>query len=514
MIEVKPDGFEYTGTSLLTPGNHTLSVTVTTFDGQELKQEFEFSACPSKIAVDETNSGQEGIVSAVATPPDSKGEKNLINESKLRQKEWESPFKTNARLFNQNMPTTSTGNRFNVTASSDRNQNTLGALSLFSDMLRLKALYTRADEWVTSPEATNPTGNLSIPSFVSSLGGDRNGDMLGILLTSELWGNKLVAEAEINLSGFNGDTLDPYPSSPNRDVFSSLPFKRDNTYRLKLKGALGNYSYEALYEYLSFDNHAFGTQGMADTMQRYMFKAGGKFFQVHSLNLSFSQFMDNVKGNSLYPTLTTTQIAIDYSFTKFESLPITLSYQKSMARTKNEPSGNLGTKINMDTVTGNINYLKGPWNLGFQVSYSIQNDLTTTKNNSTILTCSFLPIYTLNHVSIAPGFSLGRFASRGVDTNTYTASLDFRVDLFSKKFTYGLGGAYTRLTTSDNSSRQDILSANFNLFYSLSGQHWGFLDTSIGIMGLYSRTNDRSFLQTTNGYEFFLMFKAKFSSIF
>jgi len=514
MIDVKPDGFEYTGTSLLSPGNHTLSVTVTTFDGRELKQEFEFSACPSKIAVDETNSGQEGTVSTVATPPDSKGERILINESKLRKKEWESPFKTNSRLYNPNMPATPTGNRFNVTTSSDRNLNALGPLSLFSDMLRLKALYTRADEWATSSEALNPTGNPSIPSFGSSLGGDGRGDVFGILLTSDLWGNKLVAEAEVNLSGLNSDTLSLYPTSPNRDVFSPPLFRRDNTYRLKLRGAWGNYSYEALYEYLSFDDHTFGTQGMSDAMQRYMFKVGGKFFQVHYLNLSFSQYMDNVKGNSLYPTLNTTQVAIDYSFTKFESLPITLSYQRSMARTKDEPSGNLGTKINMDTVTGNMNYLKGPWNIGLQVSYSIQNDLTAAKNNNTTLTCTFLPIYTLNHVSIAPGFSFGHSASHGVNINTFTASLDLQGDLFSKKFTYGLGGAYTRLTTSDNSSRQDILSANFNLFYSLSGQHWGFLNPSIGIMGLYSRTNDRNFLQTTNGYEFFLMFQAKFSSIF
>ncbi len=522
-VDVKPDGFEYTQTNLLTPGSHVLSVIVTTSDGQELEQEFEFSTCPSKT-VDETHSGQERKVSSAATP-DSKGEGNPINESKPGKKEWESTFKTNPRLFNQNLPATSPGNRFNATAPPDRNLNTLGTFSFFSDKLQLKTLYTRAGELLASPETFNPAGNLLIPSFgASSFGVDRRGDMLGTVLTSELWGKKLVAEAEMNLSGFNGDTRRPYPSGLAPDVLSPFPSglnsafspflsRRDNTYRLKLRGELGNYNYEALYEYMSFDDPALGSQGITDTMQRYMFRVGGKFLQFHSLNLSVSQYTDNISGNNLSPRLTTTQAEIDYSFTKFESLPITLSYQRAMATTKDEPSGIPGTRVSMDTMMASMNYVKGPWNLGFQVGYSIQKDMTavTAANNDTnTLILTFLPIYTLNHLSIAPGFSFGRSESHGVNTNTYTLSLDLRGDLFSPKLTYGLGTAYTRLTTSDNSSRQDILSANVNLFYSLPGKHWGFLNPSIGVMGLYSTTNDRILRQTRNDYEFFLMFQAKF----
>lgn len=518
-MDVKPDGFEYTETDLLTPGKHILSVTIATSDGQEFEQEFEFSVCPLKIA-DESHSDQERKSSVVVA--DSKGEGNPINESKPVKKEFESTLKTNPRLYNQNLIATLPGSRLNATALPAPNPNTLGTFSL-TDNVRLKALYMPADQWSMVPETSNLAGNLSIPSSGSpSVGLSRRGDMLGGVLTSDLWGKKLVAEAEVNFSGFNSDPLGPYPPSLAPNVLTSFPsgqnsafnsflFRREDTYRLKLKGEWGNYNYEALYEYMSFDDPASGAnQGITDTMQRYMFRVGGKFFQFNSLNLSVSQYMDNIKGNSLYPRLTITQAEIDYSFTKFENLPITLSYQRSMAATKDGPSATPGTRFNMDTVTASINYLKGPWNLGFLVDYSLQKDLITAKNDTNTLTLAFFPVYTWNRLSIAPGFSFGRSESQGVTTNTYTLSLDLRGELFTPKLTYGLGVAYTRLTTSDNSLRQDILSANVNLFYSLSGKHWGFLNPSIGIMGLYGMTNDQILRQTRNDFEFFLMFQAKF----
>ncbi len=516
-VDVKPDGFEYKQTHLLTPGNHILSVIITTVDGQQLEQEFAFSICPSKT-VDEAHSGQDR---KPATTPDSKGDGNPADESKLVKNDRESGVKTNPRLYNQGLSTTLPGNRFNVTTLPDRNLNTLGTFSLFSDSMRLKALYTRADQWSMVPEASNPAGNLSIPSFGPwSAGANRRGDMLGGVLTSDLWDKKLVAETEVNFSGGNADTPESYPSSVTPHVFTFFPSslnnlspffsRRENTYRLRLKGEWGNYNYEGFYEYMSFDDPTPGGQGITDTMQRYMLRVGGKFFQFNSLNLSVSQYTDNIKGNSSSPRLTITQTAIDYSFNKFESFPITLSYQRSMAATKDQPLGSPATRFNMDSATASMSYLKAPWNIGLVVDYSIQKDMTAAKNDTNTLTLAFLPAYSFNHLSIVPGLSFGRSENRGVNTSTYTISLDLRGDLVSPKLTYGLGVAYTRLTTSDNSFRQDTLSANFNLFYSLSGKHWGFLNPSFGIMGLYGLTNDRILRQTRNDYEFFLMFQAKF----
>ncbi len=510
-VDVKPDGFEYTGNDLLLPGNNSLNVAVTTLDGQESEEEFKFSVCPSKGG-DETDSSERGP-SSTATP-DPKAEPG--------KKEGDAAFKTNPRFFNQNIPAALAGSRFGVMTPSDRNLNTLGTFTLLGGGLQLKTLYMRADQWAASSGTLNPAGNPLFPSFGSpGLSLDRRGDTVGGVLTSELWGKKLVAEAEINLSGFNGDTFRPFPSGPAHDLFSPFPFasdsafnpfpfRRDNTYRLKLRGDSGNYNYEALYEYMSFDDSALGSQGMSEAMQGYMFKVGGKFFKVHSLNLSFSQYMDNIKGSSLSSRLTTTQAAIDYSFTKFESLPITLSYQWSMVAAKDDAYSTPGTRINMDTVTAGISYLKGPWNLGLQASYSTLKDMTDTKNDTNLFIFTFLPTYTFNRISIGPGFTFGRSESRGVNTDTYTVSLDLRGDLLSPKLTYGLGIAYTQLTTSDNSSKQDTLSANFNLFYSLPGKHLGFFNPSFGIMGLFGRTNDRILHQTRNDYEFFLMFQAKF----
>ncbi len=48
ILDITPEGFEHKATGVLASGDHTLNVTITTQDGQELKREFKFSTCHSK----------------------------------------------------------------------------------------------------------------------------------------------------------------------------------------------------------------------------------------------------------------------------------------------------------------------------------------------------------------------------------------------------------------------------------------------------------------------------------
>jgi hypothetical protein len=305
-----------------------------------------------------------------------------------------------------------------------------------------------------------------------------------------------VTEAELDFSRFDADTSDEFP----RD--------RDKAYRLKIGGASGIYTYEGFYEYMGPEYEVIGNQNLQKNREGYTLKAGATH-QIHILNLSFSQYNDNVKKDDLYPRIYTYQGTVDYSFNKFQSLPIGLSYQKTRLDSRWEPPDTSPLKTDTDTVTGTISYIKPPWNLGFSTSYSLQNDLTDESNDTTTLTITFTPALTLEKpsLSVSPSYSFNRSISRltNVYTDTNTATLDLRGDVFNKKLSYGFGGTYTLTKANDDSYDQDTLSTNFNVLYLLVKNLWGFLNPSLGVRGLYNRTNDRILDQTTNELALFLV---------
>jgi hypothetical protein len=585
ILDITPDGFECRGSTLLASGDHTLSVTMTTQDGQELKREFKFSTCHSK-QFDEIYSSNE-ITTVVekkavksgdtVTTPSWKVESNLGSESKIKKNEWELLFKTNTRYLGQDMAVTPppekgfslanylfqarySGKKINllgetgdivieetpytVTGLARRggnlvfqskdlnlqlrtfdvkseplfgfvggpgfgttpNDHIMGASAdwgIISDKLRFRTIYARGGEkgnflGASSGTETNPSYGISTPEVT------RKGDVLGFLLTSDFLEKKFVTEAELDFSRYDGDTSDEFRAN------------RDKAYRLKAGGTISDYTYEALYEYMGSNYEVIGNPGLLKDKEGYGLKAGGKFFKVHQVNLSFLQYHDNVKRDDLYPRIYTTQGTLDYVFTKFESLPIVLSYQRGMVRSKNEPPDTNHTRMDTDTITGRVDYIKKPWDFGFQASYSFQNDRTDTENDTTTVTYTFTPTYTLDYFSICPGFSYNRSMNHATRmyTDTYIGILDLRGDLVKKKLTYGLGGSYIILRASDRSSQTDTLSSNFNVSYLLFKNLWKFLNPSVGVRGLYNRTNDRVLHQTTDEFALYLVLQTTMSLIF
>jgi len=98
--------------------------------------------------------------------------------------------------------------------------------------------------------------------------------------------------------------------------------------------------------------------------------------------------------------------------------------------------------------------------------------------------------------------------------DTYLATLDLRGDAFKKRVTYGLGGSYSILRASDGSSKTDTLSSNFNVYYLLYKDLLGFLDPSLGIRGVYNRTNDRVLHQTTNEFALYFVLQMSMKFLF
>ncbi len=563
ILEITPEGFGYKPMGVLPPGSHTLSVTALSQEGKELKQDFTFSTRHSKAA-EEVSSNNEittlyekllGQSDEAINQPSWKVESNLASESKLKEKEWEFSFKTNVRHFDQNLgvlPPLESGfslanylfqgkyteNRMSFlgemgdvlinetpntvqglarrggnlvfqskdlhlqlrtfavkseqvfgfkgglgieTSTDDHITGVSGDLGLISDQVRFRAIY------ITGGEEGNSLG-------ISTTGGEKKGNVLGFLFTTDFFKQKLTTEAEFDISRFDADA---------QDEFSS---ERDKAYRLKMGGAWDKYTYEALYEYMGPDYEVIGNPGLQKNREGYTLKAGANY-QIHIVNFSLSQYNDNVKKDDLFPRTYTTQGTVDYTFSKFQSLPMGLTYQKTRLDSRSEPPETLPVETDTDTVTGRINYVKGPWNLGFLTSYSLQNDRTSQDNDSTTITHTLTPTYNTEYLSVCPAFSFNRMKTHltEVHTDTYTPTLDLRGSLFEKKIAYGLGGSYNWIKASDGTTKQDTLNTNFNVSHLLIKNLWGFLNPSVGIRGLYNRTNDRVLDHTTNEVALFLV---------
>jgi hypothetical protein len=565
LLEVTSEGFQYKPLGVLASGSHTLSVTAYAPDGKELRQEFTFLTRHSKT-FEEAYSGNEittlyekllGNSDEAIFQPSWKTESNLSSESKAKEKEWEFTFKTNVRHFDQNLPVTAplekgfslanylfqgkyNGKRFSFlgetgdvqitetpntvqglarrgghlvfqskdlhlqlrtfvvkseqligfkggmgieSSSDDHIMGVSGDLGLVSDKLRFRAIYVRGGEEGDS-------------LGISTTGGKKKGDVFGFLFTTDLLKQALMTEAEIDLSKFDGDT---------HDEFSS---EEDKAYRFKIGGMSGHYTYEAQYEYMGPDYEVIGNPGLQKNREGFTLR-GAAGYPSHIINLSLSRYNDNVNKDDLYPRTYTYQGTLDYAFNKFPSLPIGLSYQKSLLESRWEPPEVTSLKTDTDMVTGRINYMKGPLNLGFSGSYSIQNDRTDANNDTTNLTLAFTPVLTVEkpYLSISTNISFNRSTSRltNVHADIYTNSLDLRGDLLGKRLTYGFGGTYFISKASDRSLNQDGLSSTFNVSYLLVRNLWGFLNPSVGIRGLYNRTNDRLLDLTINECAIFLV---------
>jgi hypothetical protein len=574
ILEITPEGFEYRPMGVLISGPHTLSITAYTAEGMELKKDFTFSTRHSKT-FEEAYSNNEvttlyekklGQSEKAITYPSWKEESNLASDSKLKEKGWEFSFNTNVRHFDQNLPVTPplekglslanylfqgkyTANRFSFLSeigdvqinetsntvqglarrggnlvfqsqdlhlqlrsfvvkseqvfgfnggmgiegtSDDHIMGVSGDLGLISDKLRFRTIYVKGGEEGDS-------------LGISTMGGEKKGDVLGLLLTTDFFKQKLVTEAELDFSRFDADTSDEFPRED------------DKAYRLKIGGASGIYTYEGFYEYMGPEYEVIGNQGLQKNREGCTLKAGANH-PIHVVNLSFAQYNDNVNKDDLFPRTYTYQGTADYIFKKFQSLPIGVSYQKTRLDSRWEPPETFPVKIDTDTVTGMINYIKPPWNLGFSTSYSVQNDLTDESNDTTNITLTLIPALTLDKpsLSVSPSYSFTRSISRliNVHTDTHTATLDLRGDLFDKKLSYGFGGTHSIFKTSDGSSNQDTLSTNFDVSYLLVKNFGGFLNPSVGIRGLYNRTNDRILNQSTNEFALFLVVQTLLSLSF
>jgi hypothetical protein len=550
IVDFTPEGFTYKPIQVIPPGMHSLTVMITEQNGQEVSHEFAFSSRHSEkleeaYSANEISAVYEGVIEKpedVHHVPNSNFEANLNTMNKIKEKQWEVSFNANLRFLDKSISVldpekkgltlidallqakyTDTDlyflaeagdiyinetqatvqglarkggrlsfgykdvalNAFVVNGlqtfgyrvftddlgiegrTDDHIMGASGQINLFSERVKFKTIYVKGGE---------PTDSFGI----SSIGGNRQGEVLGFALMTEIISQKLAVDAEIDFSKFDQDTTDEFPSED------------DKSYNIRASGNAGQFNYSALYEYVGPEYEVVGNMGFPKDREGFLLTAGANF-RYHSINLLFSRYNDNVKLDDLYPRATTYQGSIDYAFTKFQSLPMGINYQKSTLDTSHEPEFTSPVKTDTDVITARINYIKRPFNFGFHASYSLQNDRTPSDNDTSSQTYTFIPAYYGEHISIAPCFSYNssKFDFSDVRIDTYTANLDIRGDLFVRKFTYAFAGTYNTTKSSDDMTDSDTYNLNLTLQYLLARNLWGFLNPSVGIRGQYYKTDDR-----------------------
>lgn len=566
LIKLTEKGFEFKPFMVVQPGSHTIAITAQDKEGKQIEKTFSFKTKHSDTFDEAWSNNNATIIyqgvlkkpETLRNLPDSKIEGNLRSDTKLKNQTWEFTFNTNLRYFDQSEPLappqkkgydivnwiltgTYTKDLFKAKTSIGDIQitetpYTISGLSrkggLFNfeyDIFQLNAFTVKSEAVYgarggTGIETSNNdhimglsaglklldkkmefktvyiTGGEPSSGFgISGSGGNKQGDVLGFLLTSNFFENKLNTDFELDFSKYDPDTSDEYAK------------KSDKAYRAKIYGTIDRYNYEAMYEYVGRDYQVVGSTIQKD--RQGLSLRGGANLDFHTINLSFSRYNDNVRGDELFPRIYNTQFNVDYSFNKIPSLPVGLTYQKSIQKSTKEPESTRKINIETDTISGRLNYTKDKFNIGFTTSYSVMNDKTESNNDTTSVTYTLTPAYVDVNYSVSTSFSLNqsKFKLTGVRTDTYTTNLDLKTKFLDQRATFDIAGTYAITKANDGSTNTRNLNGTVQLAYDLAKFVKDYLKPVLALKATYSKITDK--ISSSNNRDEFVLYLVFTSNI-
>lgn len=569
ILDVSKDGFEFKPIQVLEPGGHRLSVTLTTPDKKELRREFSLTIRHSRAfetmsSANDISILYEGTMKSdltageVDSVPGSKIEANISSNSKIMEKNVEVSLTTNIRFYDQStyMLSASLPQRAFTIAnyllsakyqtdkslflaetgdvSINETQNTVGLsrrgtrANFGYGNFRLNTFSVKAQQVSGLSTFDNDTGLMFDPadkiegisgevdllerktnlkvihvrgqdrgtSYGSwSAGGGMKGDTTGFVLKTDFFSQKLTTEMEYDIANFDQDTSD------------SVPQQTDKAYKLKIGGQSGTYNYEGLYEFFGPKFSSIGNTGVPKDKQGFALRGGGTL-NVHSVNLFFSRYNDNVEDAKLLPKIYTTQGSIDYSFNKYQSIPMGISYQRTHVESKDEPDGTVKIGIRTNNLTGRINFVKNAWNLGFNVNYASQDDQYNGITSYRNVSLAFAPTYFSERFAVTVGLSYNRLSYdyTKVLNDTFTANVNIRGRLLNNRLDYEAAYAANRIQASDNSTGNETKNFTFRIGYLLAKYFAGFVNPTIGIRGNYSESHNRIIDSRKDSFYVFVFF--------
>lgn len=366
-----------------------------------------------------------------------------------------------------------------------------GGIKLFDEKLSLRAIYVDGSEEGSSfgIYSADPTR--------------QEGDVLGFTLAGELFEGALNLSAEYDRSDFDVDADDDAGSD------------QDHAWNVQANGSLGQYSYQAIYEYVGPEYQVIGNQNLM--RDREGGSATGRMQnQEHAVSVTASRYEDNVEEDGDLPQVETLSGAIDYSYNGIPNLPMGIFCQRVRHDSTMTPAGAREIDLVTDQLGARINYADGPWNLGLAANFSWQDDRTDIDYDTSSQVYTLTGAYYTQELSVAPGFAFNRSTDEttDVDTDTYTASIDLRGNLLQQRLTYELSGSFNRTRASDDSMEMDIINSGARVAYSFVNELGGFLTPSIGIRTNYNRTDDKVAGRDDDEFVLLLVLSANLGYVF
>jgi hypothetical protein len=564
LVKQTDTGFEFRPVQVLPSGDHTLVIRFTGEDQQDHFRELRFSTRQSEYfetvysrnqisaqyqhVLDKSGNVREQTMSDWQTSA------NLNTQNLAARGPWEVSFTSNARYMDQELPMappTEKGlelvdYRFDtkyqqenytagislgdISVSGTRNTyNGLarrgGVFSLDYGPLALSAFSVRSDQsygldgkWGLELENDNHLhGGAGTLSFLddrmevtvahisggeitgnsygiwSSTPGGTRGKATGVRVKTDFFEQKAQTVLEFDQSGHDDDITD------------GVDLVSDNAFYGEVSGFIDRFGYQASYEHSGPDYKVPGNSGTTSDREGATLSTSYAF-DVQSVSLRFSQFNNNVDDNPAYARVTSRDFGIDYSLSKFPSVPVSLGWYRSIQSSANEPSPWEVVDNSTTTWSGNISYMKDKWSIGFGPVYSRQDDKTPENFDSDSFSATVYSTYSAEKYSLSGSamYNQSRDFRSDVDTETYSYSLSFSCRIIDNLTVDGSAG-FNQMQTSDDMVDQDFMNGDLQLTWRLERPLWGILSPKIFLKGTYGGSRDHLFGTDSDGTLIYLM---------
>ncbi len=363
-----------------------------------------------------------------------------------------------------------------------------GGVNLFENKIGLRALYINGTDQFDSYNFWAQDSSYSQWSQDDTYSyndsspqtGDGKGDVVGLILTSNIFSDKLYSEFEYDESDYDSDDSDEYSS------------ERDKAYRLLLGGAHDIYAYDITYEYYG---PFYSVPGARSLRKDYtgVTATGYMEDEIYSLNGSLSGYHDNVDSDPYYSRVNSIYGTLGYRYYGFESVTMGFDYAKGIDRSSDEPEADTERQFDTDILGLNLGYIKGGFSLDFYGQYSMQNDRTIQDFDTSLTTLTFSPAYALESFSVFSSLSFNQSDDHNTDvqTDTYTVTLDLLGSLFQERVTYELGGTYDQTKSTDDLIDSSGITGYCRLAYHLPQSFWNRLNASVSLEAKYNNREDQ-----------------------
>jgi hypothetical protein len=331
---------------------------------------------------------------------------------------------------------------------------------------------------IPSPAPTpSPTPT---PLGTSNQPGNKKGEVVGFLLTSDFFQNKMKTEFEVDLSRYDSDTSDEFG------------YQNDGAGLARVYGMLGeHYNYDAKYEYFGRNYTTLGNLGALRDRQGVSISQGLNI-NKHTFLLALSGAHDNVTGDPLFAKIYQYAGGLNYTYNGIQSLPVGLGYQKTLQESHEDPTGIQSMNTMTDTISGNISYTAGTFLLGLTALYSILDDKTLNNADTTTATVTFSPSYTTPELSVSPMFSWNSSKNELLDvrTDSYTGGLSILAK-FGTYFSFDTAGTYTISKADNNSVDTGLINVTANLSFSPKWNYINKINPVLTLRNTYVKTTDK-----------------------